>query len=535
MIFESSLPAREFPQITLYDLLFENNKKFRPDQPCYIDAEDHSQLITFGQVKDIAYKFAAGMQHRFPDFRKGDVVAFYAGNNLSYAAAIHSPVIIGGIATTIDASSDVESAAACLITVNAKIIIASVETIDNVLKAAKIASVPLDNIFVFGDEDVQGCLSFNKTFLNHNEKVIPAVWTPEELATAPCYLCFTSGTTGKKKAVTLTHKSLTSALLLKDEWIPNTVNMLSHTDFHHVSALLITIHMNLFHGCTTYILKKYTFEKMLLAIQDCKINVMATQPWIAAAMAKEPIVDKYDLSSFQLAVLGGSCIDKAVCMTFHKRLNAAIVSAYGMTECLNLLESSVVGTLRGELGTLSAGFSAKLIDENGNLLGYNQPGELCIKGPTLTPGYYNSPEINAQAFDTDGFLHTGDLFQISEDGEVTFIDRIKDIIKYRYHHIPPQDIENILMLHPLVTDCAAIGVYSEEETSWIPRAFVLLSDNSRDHDEIEKEIIALVREKLPDHKQLRGGLFIVKQLPRTSTGKVERRTLRLPSIDKWLY
>lgn len=91
------------------------------------------------------------------------------------------------------------------------------------------------------------------------------------------------------------------------------------------------------------------------------------------------------------------------------------------------------------------------------------------------------------------------------------------------------------MLHPLVTDCAAIGVYSEEETSWVPRAFVLLSDNSRDHNEIEKEIIALVREKLPDHKQLRGGLFIVKQLPRTSTGKVERRTLRLPNIDKWLY
>lgn len=110
--------------------------------------------------------------------------------------------------------------------------------------------------------------------------------------------------------------------------------------------------MNLFHGCTTYILKKYSFEKMLLAIQDCKIHVMATQPWIAAAMAKEPILDKYDLSSFQLAVVGGSCIDKAVCMAFHKRLNAAIVSAYGMTECLNLLESSVLGTLKGNNNSL---------------------------------------------------------------------------------------------------------------------------------------------------------------------------------------
>lgn len=113
-------------------------------------------------------------------------------------------VWLGGVATTIDASTDVESAAVCLTTVEAKIIIASDDTIDNVLKAAAIAGVPSNNIFVFGDEDVQGCLSFNKTFLDHNEKVVPAVWDPQELATAPCYLCFTSGTTGKKKAVTLT-------------------------------------------------------------------------------------------------------------------------------------------------------------------------------------------------------------------------------------------------------------------------------------------------------------------------------------------
>lgn len=154
---------------------------------------------------------------------------------------------------------------------------------------------------------------------------------------------------------------MTSALLLKDEWIPNTINMLSHTDFHHVSALLITMFMNLFHGCTTYILKQYSFEKMLLAIQECKINVMPTQPWIAAAMAKEPIVDKYDLSTFNLAILGGSCVDASVCVAFYKRLNAAIVLAYGMTECLNLLESSVAGTLKGKVD-LFFYLSAELIN-----------------------------------------------------------------------------------------------------------------------------------------------------------------------------
>lgn len=91
------------------------------------------------------------------------------------------------------------------------------------------------------------------------------------------------------------------------------------------------------------------------------------------------------------------------------------------------------------------------------------------------------------------------------------------------------------MLHPLVTDCAAIGVYSEEETSWAPRAFVLLSENNQDVEQVKKEIIQLVQEKLPDHKQLRGGLYIAKKLPRTSTGKVERRTLRLPNIEEWVY
>lgn len=127
-----------------------------------------------------------------------------SSDSIVWFCIITNDFIIGGVATTIDASADIESAVACLNTVDAKIIIASVETIDNVLKAAKLAGVPSSNIFVFGDEDVQGCLSFNKTFIDHDDKVVPAVWAPEELATAPCYLCFTSGTTGKKKAVTLT-------------------------------------------------------------------------------------------------------------------------------------------------------------------------------------------------------------------------------------------------------------------------------------------------------------------------------------------
>ncbi|KAI8966957.1 hypothetical protein BDF20DRAFT_918040 [Mycotypha africana] len=544
------MPKRIFPDITLYQLLFEQNKKFIPSNACYIDAEDHTQQLTFAEVQDIILKFGAGIKLQFEDFKQGDVVAFYAGNCLTYAAAIHGPVVIGGVSTTIDASSDAVSASIALKTVNAKILITDSSHLNKARKAAKLANLSEQNIFLFDEgneihqlkDDLSEYQTFTNAFLKHNDFATPVTYSSNKLATVPCFYCFTSGTTGKKKAVTITHKSLTSALQLKDDWLPPTLSMLLHTDFHHVSSLLITFHMNVYHGCTSYILKEYTFEKLLRGIQTCKANVISTQPWIVAAMVKEfeNIVEKkgYDLSSLMLVVCGGAFIDKTACMSFYQKYKAPLVNAYGMTEILNFLESSFPGTLKGEMGCLSTGFSCKLLDQNGKEVGYNTAGELCVKGPTLTPGYYDNDELNAASFDKDGFFHTGDLFKVNEDGVLFFIDRLKDIIKHKVHHIAPQDIESVLMQYPLVTDCAAVGVYSDEETCWLPRAFVLLSSatEKKDLDTIKQELLNLVKEKLPPQSQLYGGLYLCRDLPRTSTGKIERRTLRLSDrMDQWLF
>lgn len=140
-------------------------------------------------------------------------------------------------------------------------------------------------------------------------------------------------------------------ILKEDMPLPKTMRLLNHTDFHHASVLLMVMHTYIMKGCTTYILRKYSLEKMLRVIQDTKINVFVTQPWIMAALVKEPIVEKYDISSVILIVCGGSCIDKSICNAFYSRFKVALINGYGMTEIVNLLNSSFESTMAGKVLT----------------------------------------------------------------------------------------------------------------------------------------------------------------------------------------
>jgi 4-coumarate--CoA ligase len=132
-----------------------------------------------------------------------------------------------------------------------------------------------------------------------------------------------------------------------DAFTHTLIRALQHNPFHHASALLLAMHVYLHNGWTTYILKNYSFEKMLSTIQVCKINFFFTFPWVVSALSKEPIVEKYDTSSLVFATCGGSRIEKSVIMAFHKRFRIPILNFYGMTEILGFLEPTFENTLAG--------------------------------------------------------------------------------------------------------------------------------------------------------------------------------------------
>ncbi|KAI8097987.1 uncharacterized protein B0P05DRAFT_522865 [Gilbertella persicaria] len=520
MIFESKKASIQCPDISFYDFVFAKNERIDLNRPCYINAENHLEVFTYRKVIEIILKFAAGIKLVFPDFKKGDVVAFYATNEMTYAAAIHGPPIVGGTSGVIPSYTSPDQAADCLRIIRPKILIACIETINNALEAAKMIGLSECNVFVFGAETIKGACSFDDTFLSHDELAVPIEYTSEELATMPYYLCFTSGTTGgKRKAVTITQKNLCSIMLARDDNVLlASSHVLSISDFHYVSTLFITFSGYPFRGFTTYLLKNHTVPKVFLAVQQYKIKVLCTVTRNIMLMLRETNATKYDLSSLEFVAVGGAATDKSTCLQFYKRFKVPVVNTYGMTEVIGPFEPNFETSLAGEVGPLTAGYKCKLIDNDGNEVGYNTVGELYIKGPSVTLK-------TAEAFDEEGYFRTGDLFKMTEHGSAIFVERANDIIKFKHFHIDPLSIESVLASHPLVDDCAAVGIYSKSLGVWLPTAFVKFT-NLTDHAQIKNELLGLIEAKLPDEMQLRGGLYIVENIPRNPTGKIERQVLR---------
>ncbi|EPB88333.1 hypothetical protein HMPREF1544_04799 [Mucor circinelloides 1006PhL] len=525
MVYVSKYPAKYIPKATsIFNVLFHNDNQVPKDKLIYMDIEDEGKSLTYAQVETQILKAAAGLMREF-GLKKGDVVAICSPNQVDYPVILHGAVCAGGVAAAIDQMSSVDLIAADLDTVQAKVMIVHKDTLENSLAAAKLVGLPESNILVFGDIAVGGIRTVNETILQGDELATPLEFTEEEMINSPAYLYFTSGTTGRKKAVMMTQNNILNSIFLKD-WDFQGMNILAYTEYHHASSLLTAMHLSIYLGLTTYVMAHYTLRNLCAAIEKFKIQLTTTQPFIIAALAKDSIANEYDLSSLKCVICCGAALDNSVTLTVKERLGLLTMNAYGMTEVLGMFDINPEITEANGIGYLAAGFSARLVDENGDDVPTGEMGELWVKGPTVARGYYRNPEATASTFGADGYLRTGDLVKCDENEMFYYVDRSKDLIKYHLNHIYPSDIENVLMTHPKVADCAAIGVYYPELVTELPRAYVHLVDGEKYTEEVERELQEYADSRLSDEKRLRGGVFIVDSFPRTASGKIQRRVLR---------
>jgi len=200
-----------------------------------------------------------------------------------------------------------------------------------------------------------------------------------------------------------------------------------------------------------------------------------------------------------------------------------INQSYGMTEMAPLSHSLPITDKPkpGSIGKLFPSMLCKIVDENGITLGYNQRGELCLKGPNVTPGYYNNPEATRNTIDDSGFLHTGDIGYIDEDGYYYIVDRAKELIKVNGMQVAPAELEAILIGHPLIADAAVIGV-ADDMTGEIPKAFVILKIDAKLQ---ASEILEYVNKQVVKYKNIKEVTFVT-QIPKLPSGKILRRLLR---------
>ncbi|KAJ2812353.1 hypothetical protein H4S07_001456 [Coemansia furcata] len=373
-----------------------------------------------------------------------------------------------------------------------------------------------------------------------------------ESARTLAIVIYSSGTTGLPKGVRLSHRSFIAQSVTQSAMIRYVESQLqvegavpaseattllpprslAVLPFAHVYGLTALVTNSIALGKSQYILNDYSVDGLLAAIQEYKIEAALVIPSIISQISNHRNLSAYDLSSLRGFGSGASHLPASLYDKITKGLAVDVGSGYGMSEtCGGVTIMSKYKYAPGSVGFLHPGVEVKIIDPQGQCLGYGQEGEICVRGDIVMLGYLNRAEETRKAIDHDGFLHTGDIGYISESNHMFITDRLKELIKYKGLQVPPTELETILTDHPLVLDAGVIGVEDRERGSEVPKAYVVLSDPHISSskalcEKIAKELVEWVAGRVAPHKQLRGGVEIVNLIARNQAGKVLRTELR---------
>jgi acyl-CoA synthetase (AMP-forming)/AMP-acid ligase II len=346
---------------------------------------------------------------------------------------------------------------------------------------------------------------------------------PGDLAAVP----FSSGTGGLPKGVRLTHGNLAAAAAqavcgfsTAGPYDARSV-VLAGVPFFHAMGLALMLCAPLTLGATVVTVPVPRLEPVLELIARHRVTHAAVPPPAFDALARDPEVDGCESSSLQLLVTGGTHTSAEAEVAAGERLGCLARQGYGMTEVTCTISCPVLeASTPGTVGRLVPGTEARLVDpQTGVDAEPGHAGELWVRGPQVMQGYHGLPQDTANTITPDGWLRTGDLVAIRDDGQLEVRDRLKELIKVKGASVAPAEIELVLRQHPAVRDAGVVGV-SDPEHGEAPIAFVAL-DTPVDADELEDFAAA----RLAGYKRPRE-IVVVDEVPRSPTGKVVRRALR---------
>jgi acyl-CoA synthetase (AMP-forming)/AMP-acid ligase II len=512
MIFCGPYPDVTIPEVSLTDFIFRSTEAIR-DKPALIDGPSGRQL-TYGQFEDSVRRTAATLAKR--GFQKSHVFGIFSTNCPEYAIIFHAVAMLGGINTTLNPLYTASEAAAQLNDSGARFLIASSQFIDKAREAAQHSRI--EEVFVFGE--CEGATPF-ASLLQSDGAAPPVEIDPREDLVA---LPYSSGTTGLPKGVMLTHYNLVANLRQMDglEYFHRDDTLLCVLPLFHIYGLVVVLDMGLHLGATIVTMPRFDLEQFLSLIQQYRVTLSHIVPPIVLKLAKEPIVDRYDLSSLKTIFSGAAPLGADLSRECMQRIGCGIRQGYGMTETSPVTHSSPADPAKMKLGSVgppAPNTECKLNDPaTGGELGPNQEGEVCVRGPQIMKGYLNDPEATARTIDRDNWLHTGDIGYADEDGHFFIVDRVKELIKYKGFQVPPAELEAVILTHPAVADAAVIPC-GDEEAGEIPKAYVVLSGETSAH-----ELMNFVAERVAPHKRIRAVEFI-DQIPKSLSGKILRRVL----------
>ncbi len=373
-------------------------------------------------------------------------------------------------------------------------------------------SIKKQNNIVFFNDIVSNNFSFEDVLIDENDIAL---------------LQYTGGTTGKSKAAILTHKNLMSNVQQVSNWIEPHIKqgqeiIITALPLFHIFSFTV--------NCLTFL--KFGSENVLIAnprdldsfikvLRKKKFTVITAVNTLFNLLLTSKKFRDLDFSNFKFSVGGGMAVLSDTAQKWKDVTGINITQGYGLTETSPVVTINPINeSFNGYIGLPVQSTEIKIIDDNENTLGSNQPGELCVRGPQVMSGYWKIRDEKNKYFTDDGYFKTGDIATMNDEGYLKIVDRKKDMIISSGYNVYPNELEDYLATHPDILEAGVIGVDDKNRGEYI-KAFVVTKNDSLS----SLDIISFCKKGLTEYKVPKKIVFI-KELPKTNVGKILRRELR---------
>jgi acyl-CoA synthetase (AMP-forming)/AMP-acid ligase II len=508
-IFRSPFPDVTIPDVSLSAFVL-GNAGVHGDHPAFVEASS-GRIVSYRTFLDRVRRLAAGLAHA--GISKGDVVALWAPNSPEFAVVFHAVIRAGAILSPVNSSYTAEEAGFQLQDAAPRMLFTVAPLLERAAAAVALSQRAIDIVTIDGAAGGPSLESLCVDGAPPDVLIDPA----RDVVVMP----YSSGTTGLPKGVMLSHRNLVANLRQIDSIEePDLGVFLGLLPFFHIYGMVVIMNLALMRGATSVTLARFDLETVLQVLQDFPVRLAHLVPPVVVALAKHPLVANYDLSRVEWLFSGAAPLGAELTEAVEHRLSLKVRQGYGMTEASPATHYIAAGRERaGKAGQVMPSTECRIVDpETGEDQAAGGSGEIWVRGPQVMLGYLNNPEATAQTVDPDGWLHTGDIGVMDEDGYLEVVDRLKELIKVKSFQVPPAELEALLLKHPAIADAAVIPC-PDDECGEVPKA-VVVARAPITADEVK----AFVESHVAHYKRIRHVAF-VEQIPKSPSGKILRRVL----------
>lgn len=487
--------------------------------------------LTYGLVNMMARKIANSMSAS--GVKKGDRVAIMAPNVPQYTIAFQACAKLGAIVVPINPLATPKEVHHYIKDSGAETIFVMAAFASGPIEVLRADDTPLKNVITFQIESAPVVIESGPGIHDLNQFAADGALSEPDVDVQPAdtlMLQYTGGTTGLSKGCVLTNANLVAIAYQESYWLSplvekgEQIRVLAVAPQYHIYGFNMSININHVQGGAIILVPKPTTENILAAINQHEPNIFPAVPTMLIGLNQHPDISKSKIGSVKGVVCGSAPMPVEAMRTFEKLSGAVITEGYGMSETSNILTSNPTRTVRkpGGVGLPFPDNEIRIVDlETGTQdVPLGESGEIIARGPTIMKEYWNNPEETAKVFQ-DGWLMTGDIGYMDEDGHIFIVDRKKDMVLSSGFNVYPREIDELMYTHPKVLQACSFGVPDPKRGESLKLAVVLKPGEVLESAEIRD----FCKTHLSGYKVPQEVIF-VEELPLTSIGKPDRKKLR---------